>query len=194
VPFIPLHDKTPRILVAQPWITWGFIAACVAIYFFETSAGSPAFERLTLGLGMIPATVTGLAELPPDLTLVPPLATLVTYQFLHGGLFHLVFNMAYLWVFGDNIEDAMGHGRFVVFYLLCGIAAALVQIATTPASMTPLVGASGAISGVLGAYLVLHPRAKILVPIVVIPLYLPAYLLLVFWIAFQLYAVRDDPF
>ncbi len=193
MPFIPLHDKTPRILVAQPWINWGLIAACSLAYLTESSAGATAFERLTLGLGMIPATLTGHASLSPELTLVPPAATLVTYQFLHGGWLHLLLNMIYLWVFGDNIEDAMGHGRYLLFYLLCGVVAGLAQIAAAPGLTAPLVGASGAISGVLGAYLVLHPRARILVPVIVIPLYLPAYLLLVFWIGFQFYAATTIP-
>lgn len=193
MPFIPLHDKTPRILVAQPWVNWGLIAVCSLVYLTESSAGAVAFERLTLGLGMIPAALTGQASLSPELTLVPPAATLVTYQFLHGGWLHLLLNMVYLWVFGDNIEDAMGHGRYLLFYLLCGVAAGLAQIAAAPEVATPLVGASGAISGVLGAYLVLHPRARILVPVVVIPLYLPAYLLLVFWIGFQFYALAAMP-
>ncbi len=193
MPFVPLHDKTPRILIAQPWLNWGLIAACSLVYLAESSAGTMAFERLTLGLGMIPATLTGQASLPPELTLVPPAATLVTYQFLHGGWLHLLLNMAYLWVFGDNIEDAMGHGRYLLFYLLCGVAAALAQIVAAPELTAPLVGASGAISGVLGAYLVLHPRARILVPVVFIPLYLPAYLLLIFWIGFQFYAATALP-
>lgn len=193
MPFIPLHDKTPRILVAQPWVNWGLIAACSLVYLAESSAGAIVFERVMLGLGMIPATLTGQASLSPELALVPPAVTLVTYQFLHGGWLHLLLNMAYLWVFGDNIEDAMGHGRYLLFYLLCGVAAGLAQIAAGPEMTTPLVGASGAISGVLGAYLVLHPRARILVPVIVIPLYLPAYLLLIFWIGFQFYAVTAIP-
>ncbi len=193
MPFIPLHDKTPRVLVKVPWVTWGLIAACVLIYLLELDIAPSELRSLMIGLGMIPASLTGQAELPPDLTLVPPVATLVTHQFLHGGLLHLVFNMAYLWVFGDNVEDAMGHLRFLVFYLLCGSIAALAEVVSAPGQTTPLIGASGAISGVLGAYLVLHPHARVLVPIIVIPLYVPAYLLLLVWIGFQIYAVTYLP-
>ena len=191
--FIPLHDKTPRVLIKTPWVTWGLILACVLVYLLEASAAPGELQRLMLGLGMIPAALTGQADLSADLTLVPPLATLITHQFLHGDVLHLGFNMAYLWVFGDNVEDAMGHGRFLLFFLLCGVIAALAEIAAGPGQTSPLIGASGAISGILGAYLLLHPSARILVPIVFVPLYLPAYLLLLLWIGFQFYAVAFIP-
>jgi len=193
MPFIPLHDKTPRVLIKVPWITWGLIMANVLVYMLELDTGPGELRRLMLGLGMIPASLTGQAELSADLTLVPPFATLVTHQFLHGGVLHLGLNMAYLWVFGDNVEDAMGHMRFLLFYLLCGVIAALAEVAAGPGQTTPLIGASGAISGVLGAYLLLHPHARVLVPIVIIPLYLPAYLLLLLWIGFQVYTVTTMP-
>ena len=99
---------------------------------------------------------------------------------------HLIGNMLYLWVFGDNVEDAMGHARFVAFYLICGIAAALAHTLADPASQIPTIGASGAVSGVLGAYLLLHPKARVLVPIWIVPVYLPAFVLLIFWFAFQI--------
>lgn len=185
MPFLPLYDDHPRVLIEHPWVTWGLIAACTLVFLFENSMTPDERARLILGLGLIPATVTGDRELAPELVLVPPLATLLTSQFLHGGWPHLIANMLFLWVFGDNVEDAMGHGRFLVFYLLCGLAAALAQIAADPISQVPTLGASGAISGVLGAYLILYPRARVLVPIIIIPLYLPAYLLLVVWFLFQ---------
>ena len=184
MPFLPLHDDNPRILIAQPWITWGTILACVAVYAIQVSGG-PAGDRLAIGLGVIPATLVGTAGLSDEYYLLPPAMTLLTSQFLHGSFMHLLGNMLYLWVFGDNIEDSMGHGRFVVFYLLCGVLAGLIQVVADPGSMVPTIGASGAISGVLGAYLLLHPRAKVLIPIVIIPLYLPAYILLIVWIGFQ---------
>ena len=184
MPFLPLHDNAPRVLITHAWVTWGLIAACVLVYFLGQDSG-PEGQRLAYGLGVIPATLTGEAELTTEFYLVPAPATLVTSLFLHGGFMHLLGNMLYLWVFGDNVEDCMGHARFVAFYLLCGILAALTQVAADPGSVTPTIGASGAISGVLGAYLVLHPRAKVLVPIVIIPLYLPAFVLLLIWIGFQ---------
>ncbi len=195
MPFIPLHDKNPRVLVKYPWVTWGLILACSAVFLREAELGPDELRRFVLGLGMIPATLTGDAELPSGLAVVPPLATLVTHQFLHGDVLHLGINMAYLWVFGDNIEDAMGHARFIVFYLLCGAIAALAHVVVAGSGMAePLIGASGAISGVLGAYLLLHPSARILVPVFFfIPFYLPAYLLLLLWLGFQFYAVALVP-
>jgi len=191
--FLPLHDRTPRVLIAYPWVTWGVIAACALVFYFQATADPQGAERLAIGLGMIPATLVGEAELSADYYLVPPLLTLVTALFLHGGLMHLLGNMLYLWVFGDNVEDAMGHGRFIVFYLLCGVLASLAQIAADPLSAVPTIGASGAISGMLGAYLVLHPKAKVLVPIIIFPVYLPAYLLLVVWFGFQVMAAGAGP-
>jgi membrane associated rhomboid family serine protease len=188
MPFIPLHDKTPRVLIARPWVTLGLIALSTAAFALQLALGAHANGRLILGLGLIPATVWGQAELGPDLYLVAPILTLVSYMFLHGGGLHLLGNMLFLWVFGDNIEDAMGHGRFVAFYLLGGVAAGLLQVLVEPGSRAPTIGASGAIAAVMGAYLMLHPRAKVLVPIVIFPVYLPAVFLLLAWIAFQVFA------
>ena len=185
MPFLPLHDDKTRILIEHAWVTWGLIAACSLVFLYEASLAPDEGARLIFGLGLIPATVTGERQLEPELALVPPLATLVTAQFLHGSWMHLIANMLYLWVFGDNVEDAMGHWRFLAFYLLCGLVAAFTQIAADPGSTVPTVGASGAISGVLGAYLILFPRARVLVPVIIFPLYLPAFMLLVFWILFQ---------
>jgi membrane associated rhomboid family serine protease len=120
----------------------------------------------------------------------PQYFTVLTSMFLHGGWFHLIGNMVFFWVFGNNIEDAMGHGRFVVFYLLCGAAAAATQIAISPSSAIPMVGASGAISGVLGAYLLLYPRVRvhtlIFLGVFVTTVALPAYVMLGYWILLQL--------
>ncbi len=188
MPFLPLHDRNPRLLIAQPWITWGLIVACVAVYVFEANSAPDDLRRLVLALGMVPASLSGAATLPEEIALLPAPATLLSYQFLHGGWLHLAFNMAYLWVFGDNIEDAMGHFRFVVFFLLCGVLAGLAHLAVDLGSTQPIIGASGAISGVLGAYLLLYPKAKVLVPVIIIPLYLPAYLLILLWVGFQVYS------
>jgi membrane associated rhomboid family serine protease len=189
MPFIPLHDTTPRTLIARPWTTWGLIAVTALAFAVQLSGGEEGFLRLVYGLGVIPAVLTGAAELAPQIAAADPLVTLLSYQFLHGGLLHLGGNLLYLWVFGDNVEDAMGHARFLAFYLACGIVAALAQTAADPGNTTPLIGASGAISGVLGAYLILHPKSRILVPVVFIPLYLPAWLLLLFWFGFQFFSV-----
>ena len=189
--FIPLHDRNPRILIARPWVTWGLIAACAAIFAVQLSLGLRGQERLVSGLGLIPATLGGNLHLNPELHLVAPAVTLVTYMFLHGGWLHLAGNMLFLWVFGDNIEDAMGHRRFVAFFLAGGAVAGLAQVLVESGSRVPIVGASGAIAAVLGAYLMLHPRAKILVPILIFPIYLPAVVPLLFWIAFQVFTAMS---
>src|SRR3546814_7189725 len=128
---------------------------------------------------MIPAVLFETRHRSPDLYRVPAEATLLTSIFLHGGWMHLIGNMLFLWIFGDNVEDAMGHGRYLLFYLLCGVAGSLAHAAVNPDSVQPVVGASGAISGVMGAYLMLHPRVKVLVlALFRISVHLPAYIVL----------------
>jgi membrane associated rhomboid family serine protease len=143
-------------------------------------------------LGVIPAVLLGGESLPPDRALIPPWLSVLTSMFLHGDWLHIIGNMLYLWIFGNNIEDAMGHARFVVFYVLCGTAGALAQSAMDTGSTLPMIGASGAIAGVLGAYAVLFPRAHVLV---LVPLgffsqvmRLPAMLVLGFWFILQFLA------
>ena len=185
---IPLRDDNPTSIT--PFVTYAFIAACVLVFLWQMSLGEKGFEAAVLALGVIPAILLGDARLPPELYLVPPVATVFSSMFLHGGFMHLAGNMLYLWIFGNNIEDSMGHVRFVIFYLLCGVAAVLAQAWPNPDSTIPMIGASGAISGVLGAYLLLFPRAHVLV---LIPLgmftrliHLPAMFVLGFWFVLQL--------
>jgi membrane associated rhomboid family serine protease len=139
---------------------------------------------------LIPGVLTGNAVLPEALQFIAPPWTFVSSLFLHGGVLHLTGNALYLWVFGNNIEDALGHARMVLFFLLCGAFSALVQIIEVPYSVVPMVGASGAISGVLGAYLLLHPRASVLVMLplgfILYPLRMPAGMLLIIWFAVQI--------
>ncbi len=184
---LPIHDDNPT--SRRPYVTVGLIAACVLAFLWERSLGAQA-QRLVYGLGMIPAVLFHHRQLAPGLELVPPALTLVTSMFLHGGWGHLLGNMLYLWIFGNNVEDALGHARFLLFYLLCGVAAAMAQALPDPGSTVPMIGASGAISGVLGAYLLLYPHARVLV---VIPLgfylhatRLPAALVLGLWFVIQL--------
>ena len=192
MPFIPLGDNIKRAVIPQPWVNWSLIAVCVLVFIIETQLPPQAVERLILGLGMIPANVTGQAPLPPQLHLVPALFTLITYAFLHGGVMHLAGNMVYLWVFGDNIEDSMGHKRYLLFFALCAALAALTHLLIDPSSRTPTIGASGAVSGVLGAYLVLFPRARVVIPIIFFPVYLPAWLLLILWFGFQVFSAFGE--
>lgn len=185
---IPLRDDNP--VRSQPIVTYALIALCVTLFFWQVALGPGGNQAAIYALGFIPAVVFGSVDLPAELVWVPAPATLLTSMFLHGGLLHLAGNMLYLWIFGDNIEDRMGRQRFVMFYVACGIAAALAQALPDVGSSVPMIGASGAISGVLGAYVVLFPRARVLVavPIFVI-LYtfrLPAFWVLGMWFLGQL--------
>jgi len=186
---LPLKDDNPTHIL--PIVSYTILGACVAVFLWQWSLPPAAQQEAVYALGMIPAVLFGQASLPPDIVMVPAVATLFTSMFLHGGWLHLIGNMLYLWIFGDNVEDAMGHGRFVLFYLVCGLAAAFAQAALDPGSEIPMVGASGAISGVLGAYLLLHPKAHVLV---LIPLgffsqlvRLPAMVVLLLWFGLQLF-------
>lgn len=158
---IPLHDDNPT--ERTPVVTILIMATCVLVFFYQASLPPASGEAFVFQYGAIPSLVFGHAHLPDEVVAVPAVMTLVTSMFLHGGWMHLIGNMLYLWVFGNNIEDAMGHGRFIVFYLACGILAALSHAITDFTSQIPMVGASGAISGVLGAYVLLFPRAHVLV-------------------------------
>jgi membrane associated rhomboid family serine protease len=159
---IPLHDDNPTELT--PFVTVTFIAVCVMVFLYQASLSPEPGEIFVFQYGAIPALVFGEAHLPSSMTApISPYATLFTSMFLHGGWMHLIGNMLYLWVFGNNIEDAMGHIRYIFFYLTCGLLAALSHALTDPSSSIPMVGASGAISGVLGAYVLLFPRAHVLV-------------------------------
>ena len=184
---IPLHDDNPTHI--RPIVTVTVIVVCCAVFLWQFSLPEIEERRAVLGLGVIPSVLIGDMQLAPELLLVPASLTVVTSMFLHGGWLHLIGNMLYLWIFGNNIEDAMGHWRFVLFYLLCGAAAALAQVLQDPASATPMIGASGAIAGVLGAYLLLYPRARVLVLVFlgffVTTLRLPALLVLGFWFVLQ---------
>lgn len=181
---IPLKDENPLRFIGVAYITIALIAGCVLTYLWQVSLG-PAQNQMILALGAVPAVITGDRALPAGVAVVPAELTLITSMFLHGGWLHLGGNMLFLWIFGDNVEDAMGPVRFLVFYLLCGIAAALAHVAVDPASQIPTVGASGAISGVLGAYLVLHPRAQVLTLFLRFFITLPAFVVLGLWFALQ---------
>jgi membrane associated rhomboid family serine protease len=158
---IPLHDDNPT--TTRPYVTVGILILCVVVYVWHHLWLSDVGTRQAAYVfGLVPAVLTGREFLPPDMQLIPAWATVLTSMFMHGGFWHLAGNMLYLWIFGNNIEDAMGHARFLVFYLLCGIAAVAAQVLSNPGSVIPMVGASGAISGVLGAYMLLFPHARVL--------------------------------
>lgn len=161
----PIHDENPSATTA--YVTISVIAVCVAIFLWQFMLGVEG-QQLVYQFGLIPAVLFEYRPLPAELAVLPAWLTVISSMFLHGGWLHLLGNMLYLWVFGNNIEDAMGHSRFIIFYIVCGIAAAMAQVIPDTQSVIPMIGASGAISGVLGAYLMLYPRARVLV---VIPIF-----------------------
>lgn len=188
--FLPLKDSNPLRVIPFQIVTAGLIAACVATFLWQISLPAAAGTDALYSFGMIPAVLFDIRDLPPDLAVIPIGATLVTSMFMHADWLHLGGNMLYLWVFGDNIEDAMGHVRFIVFYVLCGAAAALAHSFSDPQSISPLIGASGAVSGILGAYLLLHPKVRVIVLLFYrIPLPLPAFIVLGGWLGLQVYNV-----
>jgi membrane associated rhomboid family serine protease len=189
--FIPLHDGTPLRFIARPYVNWLLIAVTVAAYFLvEHGDPSGTANANLVSFGLIPATLNGLVERPPELALIPDAATLVTYAFLHGSLWHLAGNMLFLWVFGDNVEDSLGHLRYLLFYCLTAAGGGLAFMLSVPESQSPLIGASGAVAGVVAAYLLLHPRARIWVLVFIgIPLRINALWLLGFWLLVQIYAL-----
>lgn len=191
---IPIRDENPTRV--RPVITVLLIAANAGIFLYQMTLPPEAARQLILTRGLIPGDLTRLPDLGTP-ALGPGAASIVTSMFLHGGLLHLLFNVWFLWIFGNNVEEAMGRIRYPVFYLLCGVAAALTQVAVFPASTVPMIGASGAIAGVLGAYFLLYPHARILTLVPFFFLYivrLPAFVVLGLWFALQvLYSAMSDP-
>ena len=196
---IPLSDENPTL--RTPWMTWLLIGTTVAVWMTVQGAGSSeSLATSVCNLGLVPGELTHRAPLGMAVPLGGGYSCIVDQQpinrftpllsmFLHGGWGHLLGNMLFFWVFGNNIEDSMGPGRFLIFYLLCGLVAAGAHVLVEPASPVPTVGASGAISGVMGAYLVLYPRVRVnmlfyfLIFFKVIAI--PAWLVLLWWFALQ---------
>lgn len=184
--FIPLYDSNSLRNIRRQYVTIGLILVNVLVFCFTSLSTEDVQTAAVLGLGFIPSVVHDLAVLPPQYDLIPPDLSYLSYAFLHGSWLHLLGNMLFLWVFGDNVEDALGHVRFLIFYLLCAAAGAFAHGWADPQSQVPLVGASGAIAGIVAAYLMLHPRVKIWVlAFARIPLRLPAWFVLAAWIVMQ---------
>lgn len=179
---IPIRDHNPS--EKRPYVTYALLAANIAVFvgYYGLFSNETALMRFFVEWGMVPALI-GEGE---------RYTTLLTHQFLHGGILHLAFNMLFLWIYGDNMEEAWGHWRFLGFYLACGVAAGLAQFLSEPQSYIPMVGASGAIAGVLGGYLLFYPRARVdmflflLVYFRVIPI--PAWLVLGGWFGLQVFS------
>jgi membrane associated rhomboid family serine protease len=185
---LPIYDRNPLRIIPFQFMTVSLILVSTLLLLWEIGLSGRMLDRAILVYGTIPSVLVGPDRLDPALAPIYPPLTLFTSIFLHGGWWHLIGNMLFLWVFGDNIEDSMGHWRFLFFYLVCGAAAGLVQAVMTPDVQQPTIGASGAVAGVLGAYMVLHPRVKILVlAFNWLPLSIPAYLMLVLWFGLQFF-------
>jgi membrane associated rhomboid family serine protease len=193
---IPIGDDNPTLQV--PVMTYALIAANVAVWLLVEHAGTDpvALAKAVCNLGMVPGELTGLAPVGESVPLGPGLAcvvdraainvfTPIIAMFLHGGWLHLIGNMLYLWVFGNNVEDSMGRLRFLVFYLACGCIASAAHIAAAPSSPVPMVGASGAISGVLGAYLILYPSTYVRMFVFIFIVRIRAWVVLIYWFLLQ---------
>jgi membrane associated rhomboid family serine protease len=193
--FLPLSDDNDTLRSAI--VVWLIIGICTAVLIWQMSLPPRAAEAATLTFGMIPARLLGNRSVPEGLALIPAWATLFTSMFLHGGWLHLIGNMWFFRIFGDNVEDAMGPRRFTVFYLAVGAVAAITQAAMNQNSVLPMVGASGAIAGVLGAYLMLYPRANVRVFmfffLFIRIINVPAILVLGIWFALQLIGAERAP-
>jgi len=180
---LPIGDEREA-GAGRPILTWALVAINVAVFFLEVSRPADALQAFVTAWGVVPREYSAGRDLAP-LIPVPFWSTLLTSMFLHGGWMHLGGNMLYLWIFGDNLEHRMGHARFLVFYLLCGLAAGGAHIMFNSSSNVPTVGASGAISGILGGYLMLFPKNKVRVLTRGGVMAVPAMYVLGFWIFIQ---------
>jgi membrane associated rhomboid family serine protease len=183
---IPLKDNIPS--RSFPFFTIGLLIANIVVYVYQLLLG-PGEEFFLWKYGAVASAITTLQPVHPASTLFPWI-TLFTAQFIHGSFWHLGGNMLFLWIFGDNVEDRLGHLRFLFFYLICGVLSIIAQVIVSPNSAIPIIGASGAIAGVMGAYMVRFPRAKIMTLLIIFfyikIVWVPALLFLGFWFIFQL--------
>jgi membrane associated rhomboid family serine protease len=191
---IPIRDDQPR--YSTPFVNYFIIGLNIAVFvLFELPAkfqGARAFDVMIAQFGLIPHDVTRAFAHTPQYPLGANILTIFTSMFLHGDLFHILGNLWFLWIFGDNIEDHLGHFPYLIFYLVCGVAAAFTDIAIDPLSRVPTIGASGAIAGVMGAYIVLYPRARVQTLVILIVFitfwWLPAWVFLGYWFLIQFIA------
>lgn len=192
--FIPLHDGTPLRVIRFQWATGALILFNTLLFIFThySSGGDRELAALYI-YGVIPLELMG-PHAAPVVSPIPEPLTVLTYQFLHAGWLHLIANMLFLWVFGDNIEDAFGRLAFIMFYLACGIGAALLHALVVPQSDAPLVGASGAVGGIMAAYMLLYPRARIWILLFLrLPIRIPAAYVLGGWLALQVIMALLSP-
>jgi len=186
---LPLRDDNPTQI--WPVMTVSLITINVLVFLYQLTLGPQEGQLFIYQFGAIPAAVLGNDSLPSDMIAIPATMSVLTSMFLHGGFMHLIGNMLYLWIFGNNVEDAMGHIRFLLFYLLTGVAASMTHFMMDVDSTIPTIGASGAISGILGAYILLYPRAQVYVLVFIIifvrMMYVPAGMVLGFYFVLQIF-------
>ncbi len=189
--FIPLHDDTPLKVIRFQFVTFAIIALNVAIFLVVGAFSTPVFQSsLAEGFGLVPHEFVGILQGQVHQGPIPEFLTIFTSLFLHGGWLHLLGNMLFMWVFADNIEDAFGYVGFLAFYLVCGLIGGLTHVVMMPLSTQPLIGASSAVSGVLAAYLVLYPRARVWILLFMrIPVPLPAIWVLGGWFLIQVMSI-----
>jgi len=182
----PIRDDQPR--YSTPFVNGFLIAFNLLIYLFQSMLDPQSYELFARQFGVVPSHVTALLAGSPKYSFVAVILPLFTSMFLHAGWMHVLGNMWFLYIFGDNIEDYLGHFTYLVFYVLCGLFAMATQVAMYPHSNLPTVGASGAIAGVLGAYFISYPRARVLTWFFVFVFYVPAWIMLGYWFVLQFMA------
>jgi membrane associated rhomboid family serine protease len=190
--FVPLYDHNPLEHIPRPYVNWALITLTVLVHLVLQGGLLPeeVYIAAAWNLGLTPVLLLDGVPPPADLGLVPELLTPFTYALVHADVWHLAGNMVFLWVFGDNVEDALGHAKYLLFYLLTAAAGGLAHAVMLPGSDGPLIGASGAVAGVVAAYLMLHPRTKLWILVLGrIPLRLTARWPLALWVALQLVAL-----
>jgi membrane associated rhomboid family serine protease len=183
---LPIKDDQPR--YSTPYVNGFLIAVNILIYLFQASLDPRSYDLLAHQFGVVPSHLSSFLAGSPRYPLAAIVIPFFTSMFLHAGWMHVLGNMWFLFIFGDNVEDYLGHFRYLLFYVLCGLFAMATQVAVYPHSSLPTVGASGAIAGVLGAYFILYPRARVLTWFFVFVLYIPAWIILGYWFALQFLA------
>lgn len=189
--FLPIHDDEPHHVIRFQWVSGGLMLANLLVFLgLRYGLGEGGENLISARYGLTPSFFLGTGPVPDGLNPIFPPLTLLTYSFLHGGWAHLITNLLFIWVFADNVEDAFGRFSFLVFYFTCAAVAGLSHVLQMPLSAEPVVGSSGAVAGILAAYMVLFPRARVWVLLFLrIPVRLPAWILLASWIGMQLLAL-----
>lgn len=186
--FIPLRDHNPIKHIRFAYVNYSLLAVTCIAFALTALLPENLVQDLQISYGLVPGVMTGIYAQP--LYFIPKEVALASYAFLHIDWMHLLSNMLFLWIFGDNIEDALGHLRYFIFYLACAVLAGIAHILADPGSAVPMIGASGAVAGVMGAYVLLFPHARLLILariVIPIPLPVPAFWMLGFWIVSQLF-------